>query len=220
MSPPGWRGARAAGFAAAMVLALAACGAGRAPTPAADPQKALSAYQARAERLSDLEGWRLRGRVTVESGRESGQVRVRWSRTGNRGRLGIRNPFGQTLMVLTHGPGELRLRDREGRTFHANQARAVLRERLGAWVPVKRFSSWALGLSSPPEQAPPDLDRRGLPVRLDLGGWSVTYGAYRRVEGVWLPATMEIRGQGTRLRIRVDDWRLDWKGPTDQGGQA
>lgn len=200
------------------VLLATGCAGPRGPEPAADRDAAVASYQDRAQRLADLAGWRLQGRATVDSDQGSGQVRIRWSHQGREGRLAVSNPFGQTLMVLHHNPQGLRLRDREGRTYRGRQAREVLRQRLGSWVPVDRFSGWALGLPARGEEPPASLDERGLPLALEVAPWAVAYTDYRRTDGVWLPASMEISREGVQLRIRVDQWDLEWREGTEAGG--
>jgi len=205
----------------AICVGLAAgCAGPRGPEPAADRDVAVASFQDRAQRLAELAGWRLRGRATVDSEQGSGQVRIRWSHQGRQGRLAVSNPFGQTLMVLRHSPQGLRLRDREGHSYRGRQAREVLRQRLGSWVPVDRFSGWALGLPARSGDLPARLDERGLPLGLERAPWAVEYTGYRRTDGVWLPSAMEISREGVRLRIRVDQWDLEWRADTEGGGAA
>lgn len=202
------------------VLLAMGCAGPTGPEPAADRDAAMASYQERAQRLAGLTGWRLQGRATVDSEQGGGQVRIRWSHRGKEGRLAVSNPLGQTLMVLRHSPQGLRLRDQEGRTYRGRQAREVLRQRLGSWVPVDRFSGWALGLPTRSEDPPAGLDERGLPLRLERAPWSVEYTGYRRTDGVWLPTAMEISREGVQLRIRVDQWKLDWQEGPQGGGKA
>ncbi len=216
-----WRG-RLAGkrvpWLVISVVLATGCAGPKGPEPAADRDAAVTSFQDRAQRLADLAGWRLQGRATVESEQGGGQVRIRWSHQGRQGRLAVSNPLGQTLMVLRHSPRGLRLQDREGRTFRGRQAREVLRQRLGSWVPVDRFSGWALGLPARSQDPPARLDERGLPLRLERAPWAVQYTEYRRTDGVWLPSAMEISREGVQLRIRVDQWHLEWPSETEGGG--
>jgi outer membrane lipoprotein LolB len=189
---------------------LTACGV-QAPGPRTTGQEARDAYQERARRLADLAGWTLSGRVSVQGGEQSGQVRVRWQRDAQGSRLEVRNPFGQTLIRLTRDPSGLRLRDDRGRVYTGGAARQVLRARLGWRVPVGRLGDWVLGLARR-GGTPAALDGLGRPLRIEAGPWRVAYPRYVEVKGVWLPRELQVGRDGLDLRIRVDDWDLRWAG--------
>lgn len=197
---------------AAVLALLAGCSVPRLPGPAADRDAATAAYRERAARLGELTGWRLEGRVVAKGSGESGQARIRWSRSDGEGRLAVGNPFGQTLLEMRRSPAGLRLRDARGGVFHGSRARAVLYQRLGWRVPVGHVADWALGLG-PQDRVPEDLDGRGRPRHLTAGPWTVTFPEYMRVDGLWLPRNLEVTRDGMELRIRVDRWRLDWGRP-------
>ena len=195
---------------------LAGCAVPQLPGPAEDREAAVAAYERRAARLAELAGWRLDGRVVAKGPGESGQARIRWSRSDGEGRLAVRNPFGQTVLEVRTGARGLQLRDARGGVYRGARVHAVLRERLGWRVPVGRLADWALGLGRG-GAAPADLDGRGRPRHLTAGGWRVAFTEYMRVEGLWLPRAMRVSREDMQLRIRVDRWQLQW--PQGGGGR-
>jgi outer membrane lipoprotein LolB len=190
-------------------LLVGGCAVPQLPDQAEDRAQAEAGYRERAARLAELASWELRGRVVAKGPGESGQARIRWSRSGDAGRLAVSNPFGQTLLEVRSGSDGLSLRDARGGVFHGGEVHAVLRERLGWRVPIGRLADWALGLA-PGDQVPEDLDGRGRPRHLRAGPWTVTFSEYMRVDGLWLPQSMRVARDGMQLRIRVDRWRLQW----------
>lgn len=198
---------------------LAGCAVPQLPERAEDQDKARAAYKERAERLSRLSGWRLDGRVVAKGPGESGQARIRWSRTGEDGRLAVRNPFGQTVLEVRSGTQGLRLRDAQGGVFRGDRVHTVLRERLGWRVPLGRLADWALALPRS-KGVPGDLDARGRPRHLTADGWTVAYREYTRVDGVWLPLAMRVSRDEMQLRIRVQEWHLQWPQDGRAGGQV
>jgi outer membrane lipoprotein LolB len=195
--------------AVALALLLAGCAVPQMPGPAADRDAAVAAYEARAERLGQLAGWQLDGRVVAKGSGESGQARIRWSRRHGDGRLAVRNPFGQTVLEVRSGPSGLRLRDARGGLYRGQRVHTVLEQRLGWRVPVGRLADWALGLARP-DGPPADLDGRGRPRHLTADGWTVAFTEYQKVDGLWLPQAMRVSRDGMRLRIKVHRWRLEW----------
>lgn len=203
MSPARWA------LVAAVAALLAGCAVPRMPGPAEDQEAAAGAYRERAARLAELAGWQLDGRVVVKGPGESGQARIRWSRSSGEGRLAVRNPFGQTVLEVRRDRDGLSLRDARGGMYRGNEVHAVLQRRLGWRVPLGRLARWALGLGRE-NRVPADLDDRGRPRHLRVGPWTVAYTEYERVDGLWLPTAMAVTRGETALRIRVDRWQLDW----------
>jgi len=213
---------RPAGWGVALLLLaaglLVGCGV-RTPGPEAEGMAAQAAYEARAQRLAGLQAWTLEGRVTVKGPQESGQVRVRLQRDPGGSVLDVRNVFGQTMLRLTRDGQGLRLRDDRGQVYRGPAARRVLRARLGWRVPVGRLDQWVLGLARP-GGGPAAMDGRGRPLRIESGPWRIRYPHYVQVEGVWLPQEVNVGHDGLDVRIRVDDWRLQWPEAADQGAAA
>ena len=171
---------------------------------------ALAAYQQRAEQVASLKGWRMQGRIAMQRDGEGGQLRVSLSAFADGGhRLQVRNTFGQTVMVLATTESGPVLRDARGRTYTGEAARAELERRLGGRVPLDRFARWAGGVG-PADSPPSAVDDRGRPGAVASGPWSVTYGDYRRVEGIWLPSQVTVQYIGFQMRLLVDRWSLRW----------
>ncbi|MEF8794228.1 lipoprotein insertase outer membrane protein LolB [Thiohalorhabdus sp.] len=204
---------------AVLPILLAGCAGIQLPEPAANRDQAVAAYKERVDRLSKLVGWRLDGRVVAKGPGESGQARIRWSRSDREGRLAVRNPFGQTILEMRNGPRGLRLRDAQGGVFRGDRAHTVLRERLGWRVPVGRLADWALGLGRG-EGVPADLDANGRPRHLAADGWTVTFSEYIQVDGLSLPQSMLVSRDEMQLRIRVQEWHLQWPDGSRPGQQA
>ncbi|WP_035518196.1 lipoprotein insertase outer membrane protein LolB, partial [Pseudohaliea rubra] len=45
--------------------------------------------------------------------------------------------------------------------------------------------------------------REGLPERLEQGGWTVTYGPFRRTDGLLLPRSLTLRYPPGALELRL-----------------
>ncbi|MFA9459378.1 lipoprotein insertase outer membrane protein LolB [Thiohalorhabdus methylotrophus] len=201
-----------------VLLLLSGC-AGLGPQPAEDREAAVAAYRERAGILSKLEQWRLMGRVSVRGPQESGQVRVRWTGDARGGHIQVRNPFGQTVMEVRRGGQGLRVRNARGEVYRGWRARAVLRRQLGWQVPFGPMARWALGLARG-KRIPETLDDRGRPLTLKSGPWRVTYGEYRKVDGVWLPVDLRVTREDVELHLRVDQWHLQQDADPAKGRSA
>ncbi len=169
----------------------------------------MDAYLQRATRLHTLNKWSLHGRVVVHTPEEGAQVRIHLRSSQNGESLTIRNAFGQTLIQVRNDRFGLRLRDSQGRVYHADQARRALEARLGWPVPVERLSNWVLALEAG-KGVPTALDGHGRPLALQARPWEVAYQGYMKVQGVWMPQNMRLIRDQVRLRVRVDQWSLEW----------
>lgn len=183
-------------------LALSACQ--TVPVPPAP----VMAWAIRRPLLQALNRFRLTGRVAVAVGRRGFNADIRWMQHGTRTRMILSGPFGAGATEVSDDGGRLSVATSGGRHLGNVAARAALERQLGFDPPLNSLRYWILGVPDPARPATVSVDAAQRLSRLEQGGWSVEYRAYRPVGADWLPRLLTVRHGDVRLRMVVDAWHL------------
>jgi outer membrane lipoprotein LolB len=185
------------------VLATAGC-AGL-PRPAPMPGE----WEERAGRLAMVEQWSVRGRIAAKTETDAFNGSVVWTQADNFVSFNFRAPLGVGGFRLAGNDDHMMLYASNGEVWELAQPERELRERTGWSIPLAGLRFWMLGLPDPGSAANVEYGDRGFLRRLEQQGWSVSYDAYKQVQGEWLPHKLVVETTGVRLRLAVDRWHLE-----------
>ncbi len=189
---------------AAALAGLALAGCQSVPVPPAPSV----AWSVRRSELQALARFHLTGRVAVAVEKRGFNANIRWAQSGTRARMVLSGPLGADAAQVTANGASLSVVTPHGRHLGDAAAREVLVRQLGFEPPLQSLRYWVLGVPDPGSPASIVLDAEQRPVRLDQDGWSIDYSAYMSVGAAWLPRLMTVQRAGVRLRMVVDEWRL------------
>ncbi len=188
-------------------LLLSGCAAlPEAPPPEMPPEQAL---ELREQRLEAIRNWTCVGRVGATNGRDSLSASMRWVQNRDAYRIRLSGPLGQGLVDVIGSHAGVSLRTGDRGDFFAPSPEALLDEEFGWRLPVSGLRYWILGLPVPDaEVSSRELDVYGRITRLEQSGWRIEYLDYVQVEGVDLPARLELVHPELSARIAVRRWQL------------
>jgi outer membrane lipoprotein LolB len=204
--------------AAAVVLLLAAC-ATRPVQPPAPVDQALA-------RHNDLQrgaitDWHLTGRVAVSADGKGGSGRIEWQQQGERYTISLSAPVTRQSWRLTGDASGARLEGVDGGPREGADAERMLLAATGWRIPVRAMVAWVRGIPATEgsaAQAQVSYGAGNVPSTLEQVGWRIDYRD-------WHPATasqpalprrieaMRMLGGDARLRLLVDEWRIDGRAP-------
>lgn len=155
-----------------------------------------------------LRQWTATGRMALAVDGRGGSGAFTWQQRDLETTLSIRGPFGAGALRIVADGASITATDGEGRRIDTEPAKAMLRERLGAELPVTQLRYWMLGLPSP--DAPAEVaEPAGSPSRvIEQSGWRIGYDAFRSTAGLALPARFSAVLGDIRLKVVVDDWTV------------
>lgn len=158
--------------------------------------------------LAALTAWVATGRLAVAASGEGGSGGFVWQQQGPETRLDLSGPLGAGTLQITSDGERLSVTDSGGELLGAD-ARAALRTRLGADLPIASFRYWMIGLPDPAEEA--RVTESGAPPlrTIEQLGWTVAYEAFASAGGLELPARVTATSGPLRVRVSVRDWQLD-----------
>jgi len=181
-------------------LVLATALAGCVTSPVAPPSMSPDPAQ--------LQSWTASGRLAVAANGEGGSGSFTWDQRGPGSTLALRGPLGAGAMQVTTDGQTLSVTDAEGRHLGNDQAQGLLRQRLGAELPLAELRYWMLGVASPGSPASVQ-DAAEAPRRIiEQSGWRIAYDAFQTAAGLSVPERFTASQGGVRLKVVVDDWQF------------
>jgi outer membrane lipoprotein LolB len=166
----------ALGLAAAAVVALAGCASVKPQGPSTS--NAATAVTAQTSRA-------YQGRFAVQYNDQNGQQRnaygnFSWQETGDTVTLQLRNPFGQTLAIVTSSPASATLELPNRQPLTADNVSTLMQNALGFALPVEGLRYWLQPSPAPTSRAKTEKDPEQ-PSRVEeitQDGWTIDYLAY------------------------------------------
>lgn len=153
-----------------------------------------------------LERFTLDGKVAWRHPEDSGRATLSWSQDAARFRLVLSGPLGRGAAVLEGDDDAVTLRDGGGvRT--AASAEALLGSALGIPLPVAAARYWLRGVAAPGPAEVTARDEAGRPAAIRQGAWAVAWPRRSAVDGLALPARIELERPPLRLVIVAGRWR-------------
>ncbi len=170
-------------------------------------------WAARDAHVAALADWQARGRIAIKSEGAGGQGDLSWRQAGADARIRVSGPFGAGAWEIRWDPQGVVVTSRNGQSRQEwrgpEAAEAFLGEQLGWPFPASSTRWWLLGLADPALPASREFSPRGELVRLEQGGWTVSYQRYEDAAGIEMPARLTLEGAHARLRMVIDRWCLD-----------
>jgi outer membrane lipoprotein LolB len=176
------------------------------PLPPPDELEAASRPQAAAQAGT---AFRLAGRIGVLHNGESFSGSLRWRHSVEEDEIFLLSPLGQGVARIVRNPEGVFLETAEGQTYRAEDVESLTEEVLGWRLPARGLQYWVAGRVAPDSPSSSETGEDKLLRRLNQDGWRIDYLGYRLVQGIELPARLEM-AMNSRLEVRlvIDNWVL------------
>lgn len=182
----------------ALALLLAGC-------TTTQPQREQVDWSQERTRLERLDHWQLTGKLAIITAKEKGSARLNWQQNGDDYRLNLTSIIGTHILELTRHDGRLTLTDRDGQTHQSQHAAELVYQLTGWELPVDGLPQWIKGL---PGEARYTLNPDKSLASVTDGLWQIDYQQYRDQDGYRLPHQIVLQGEGTRLKLQINQWSL------------
>lgn len=185
-------------FTLGCLLLLAGCA-------TTQPQRDQVNWQQERTRLEQLTHWQLSGKMAIITAQQKGSARVNWQQDGDDYRLNLTSLIGTHILELSRRKGEITLIDNEGNPHQSQDAEALVYQLTGWNIPVAGLPAWIKGL---PGEAEFELNPDRSLASVRDGQWQIVYGDYRDQDGYRLPHLLTMTGQGSRLKLQINQWTI------------
>lgn len=157
-----------------------------------------------------IKSFQLSGRIAVKHDGQGFSGTLRWAHDALHDEIFLLSPLGQGVARITRTPSSITLTTADEKTYQAGNIETLTQEALGWRLPLHGLEHWVLGLPAPEGAVRLELDATGQPSRLSQDGWRIDYARYQTVQGVNLPAKLEItRDDDLEVRLVIDRWVLE-----------
>jgi len=155
-----------------------------------------------------IQSWKLNGRLSITSEKESGTVSFYWSQDYERYLMSFIAPLGQGTFALRGGEGDgVYLLTAKDKVLHADDAETLLQQSVGWHVPVSGFRYWVRGLPEPGvDVTNQQFDDQGLITEMQQADWNIRIKRYMDVEGLDLPAKIFMHNDHVKLKLIIQTW--------------
>lgn len=170
--------------------------------------ESLPPFVAEPVPIQRIVAWRLEGRVAVQTPAEGWSANLVWKHDPDSDHLAFSGPMQQRAATILARKDFVSFRSADGTDIVASDADALLRERVGITIPLGVLRYWVLGVPAPEHDFAPDPSGEDARDFLQLG-WAMHYGEYLPVAEMRLPRKLTATGEGMKLKLVVDEWRIE-----------
>ncbi len=163
------------------------------------------------EKLTLMSHWELTGKIAVITPDERKSAYLNWQQANQSIDFRLSNLIGVSLLNLIYD-GEIARLEADGEEYQDESTEALIYRTTGWILPLDNLPQWIKGSSNAQDEV--FLDDSGLPERIlpicaTCFGWEITYSQYKKVQGVWLPFSVEVNNsiKQTRLKFKVNQWQ-------------
>ena len=154
--------------------------------------------------LTQLKGWRMQGRISVQIDREAWSATLHWQQETDNYRINLIPPLGQGAFELLGGPDTVVMHTADNRLLQADSAEILMEENLGWHVPINGLQYWIKGTPAPGSKpGEMSLDEHGNLSTLVQDGWSMEYSRYLETGPYRLPQRLNLENREKKLRVRL-----------------
>ena len=162
---------------------------------------------------SRVSAFELTGRVNVRVESKAYPGRLHWHHAPSTDEVWLYSPVGTAVAHMRHDASGALLVTSDGKEYRADDLKVLSRQVLGWDLPLEDLQFWVRGLGSPALGAAEREDDEGGKLRLlKQAGWQVVYLDWAPAGASGLPSKLDLAGAGLRMRLVVDEWKINGLG--------
>ena len=157
-----------------------------------------------------IQAFELNGRVNVRAESKAYPGRIHWQHAPKHDEVWLYSPIGTTIAHMRQDPAGATLATSDGKEYRAARVTELARDVLGYDLPLDGLQYWVRGLPWPAlDRVEREDDASGRPKQIQQGVWKVTYLDWEPAGATGLPSKLDLAGEGLRMRLVVDQWKVN-----------
>ncbi|MDA9296239.1 lipoprotein insertase outer membrane protein LolB [Porticoccaceae bacterium] len=172
---------------------------------------APSDWQTHQLRVSQLNDWRLAGKLGFRGPDNGGSASVNWQQQQNNFQLQLSGPFGAGRATLSGNQqiAEMLYQDK----LYRQTPQQLASQLIGVPLPVGALSWWARGLPSPDQETASSIatSPEGYASSFEQAGWQLSFSRYSETDAGSLPSKIIGTHQSSdnrrySFKLVISDW--------------
>ena len=178
------------------------------PLPERSAEELEQLWLQHRQKIGQLIGWSLVGRIVVKTDDEGWNGELRWSQSADEFQIEFNAPFGQGAFQMDGNSQVVELRLSDGQVFSAPDAESLLLTHIGWHLPLGEFRYWVSGLPGVQSVTSKTLNNDGQLAELKQDQWRISYPDYAAVGDVMMPRKVYFKNHDLSVRLVIDEWIL------------
>jgi outer membrane lipoprotein LolB len=173
----------------------------------------IKAWQQHLGQVKNINGWDIRGRVSIQTKDDGGPADLFWQQTDSKHfDIKLVAPFGAGTLHLQGQPTGVLLTTSDGEQIMAQTADDLIRQVQGWHFPVSGLRYWLLGTPAPSSKSElVSWNEQGLLYVLHQDGWRIEMRKYKKVANKILPGKLfisRLNEEEVDVRVIIREWNL------------
>lgn len=191
-----------------IALLLSAC---VSKTPHTSMERSSDSPQWRQQQaqLKQINHFETRGAFAFLGDQQKVYARFNWQQqSNNRYRLLLTSPLGSTELQLDQQGNTVQIVDNKGQRYQGNDAQQLVYQLTGMQIPLQNLRQWMLGLPGSADHYSLNGNYQLQTADYQANGinWHLSISEYRNDVQPPLPASLELKTVGQRIKLRMDSW--------------
>ncbi len=160
-------------------------------------------------KLQKLDKWTATGVIGIRYNGKADSANYAYNQDGEDFSIKLYGPLGIGSIQIKGNDKKVIFIDNKGKETQADNAKSLMVQQLGWYVPVDGLSYWIKGIPVSDKDANRQIDDNNLTQILLEKGWEIDYKGYKMFDGEYpLPTKIKMTRDDLSLKIIVKSWQI------------
>ena len=160
-------------------------------------------------KLLKLNSWKVKGVIGIIYNNKAESANYIYSQDDDKFNIKLYGPLGIGSVQIKGDPNKVTLENSKGQKAQAKDAKSLMIEQLGWYVPVDGFKYWIKATAIPNIKYKSKLNQNNLLDKLEQNNWDISYKAYQLVDFKYpLPSKIRMSRDNLIVKIVIKSWQI------------
>lgn len=159
--------------------------------------------------LLKLDSWKIKGVLGIIYNNKAESANYIYTQDGDKFSIKLYGPLGIGSVQIKGDSNQVTLENSKGQKIQAKDAKSLMLEQLGWYVPVDGLKYWVKGVAIPSIKYKSKLNHNNLVEMLEQNGWDISYKSYKFVGSKYpLPSRIRMSRDNLIIKIVIKSWQI------------
>lgn len=165
-------------------------------------------HLSRIQNLSEINKWKLQGRIGVTGKDQRGSANIIWSQDKNKYDMKIIAPVGTKKIMINGDLDHITLKSSSGDNLSSNTPTQTIYDNLGWYLPIDNLAYWVKGIPNNIQKYK-WLPSDGNKLVFSQSHWKISFSLSEENKYNSLPRLIVIENNQTKIKISVNKWSIN-----------